>query len=119
VQLPFLQSGNYLRGQDPYPFVAVSHTRLRLCAWAFCKHVKLFSGAGALGLPWQTQCNEAMLWKGKHDLISHVYLRNHLHDDETVLWVPFGFRVVKLLSPHLLESQDETWLLMNAIKCSI
>ena len=35
-----------------------------------------FSIAGALGLPWQTQCNEAMPWKGKHDLISHVYLRN-------------------------------------------
>ena len=35
-----------------------------------------FSIAGALGLPWQTQCNEAMPWKGKHDLISHVYLQN-------------------------------------------
>ena len=82
----------------------------RMSVWAVCKDVKLlFSGAGALGLPWQTQCKEAMPWKWKHDLISHVYLRNHLHDDATVLWFPFGFRVVKLLLPHLLESQDETW----------
>ena len=34
--------------------------------------------ARALGLPWQTQCNEAMPWRGKHDLISHVYLHNNL-----------------------------------------
>ena len=53
-----------------------------------------------------------MLWKGKHDLISHVYLRNHLHDDENVLWFLFGFRVVKLLFPHLfLESHEEILLL--------
>ena len=30
--------------------------------------------AGALSTPWQTQCNEAMPWSGKHGLITRVYL---------------------------------------------
>lgn len=37
--------------------------------------------AGAMGFAWQTQCNEAMPWKGKHDLTSHVYLQYHVHGD--------------------------------------
>ena len=31
--------------------------------------------AGALSTPWQTQCNEAMPWSGKHGLITRVYLQ--------------------------------------------
>ena len=42
--------------------------------------------AGALGLPWQTQCNKAMPCEGKHDLISHVYLHIMPNGDETMLW---------------------------------
>ena len=33
------------------------------------------SHAGALSTPWQTQCNEAMPWSGKHGLITRVYLQ--------------------------------------------
>ena len=33
------------------------------------------TSAGALSTPWQTQCNEAMPWSGKHGLITRVYLQ--------------------------------------------
>ena len=58
--------------------------------------------AGALGLPWQTQCNEAMPWKGKHDLISHVYLQHFGHDQGDVQTLVLGLILsfFKLLLHH-------------------
>ena len=65
-----------------------------VCVCSVCKDVKLHVKQGHwafLGKPSATKFKEAMPWKGKHDLISHVYLQNHLHDHETVLWFSFWF----------------------------
>ena len=58
---------NILSLRSSFTWIAVHYKIIR--------HVIIgkYLTAAALGLPWQTQCNEAMPWKGKHDLISHVY----------------------------------------------
>ena len=48
-------------------------------------HLPLVSLAGALSTPWQTQCNEAMPWSGKHGLITRVYLRETFLQAVTLL----------------------------------
>ena len=53
-------------------FVCVCQT---LFLRAFSPLPRVLVQAGALNTPWQTQCNEAMPWSGKHGLITRVYLR--------------------------------------------
>ena len=91
-----LIDGNILSLRSSFTRIAVHYKIIR--------HVttgKYFT-AGALGLPWQTQCNEAMPWKGKHDLISHVYLHNvmiYMVMKLCLVGVLFGFLFQAVASP--------------------
>ena len=78
----------FLREKDPFS-TALSLRRFRLVVCVCVCHtlvLRVFhvptsfsTEAGALSTPWQTQCNEAMPWSGKHGLITRVYLRELFH----------------------------------------
>ena len=60
-----------------YKFQSDTSVHLQACStWVSIVRFELvYQRAGALGTPWQTQCNEAMPWSGMHGLINRVYLQ--------------------------------------------
>ena len=72
--------------------------------------------AGALSTPWQTQCNEAMPWSGKHGLITRVYLQQFGTVEHAVPFALFVSMVLHATYPsnHFLSatcSRLPTWVL--------
>ena len=67
---------------------------------------QLYCQAGALSTPWQTQCNEAMPWSGKHGLITRVYLQQFGTVEHAVQFALFVSMVLHATYPsnHFLSA---------------
>ena len=92
----------YLNGQSQIP----------VCVWAVCKNVNFFPEQGHWAFLGKPSATKLCFGRGSMTWSVMCTCENHLHDDENVLWFLFGFRVVKLLFPHLfLESHEEILLL--------
>ena len=84
-----------------------------LCRRVSTVRFRFLLQAGALSTPWQTQCNEAMPWSGKHGLITRVYLRQLGTVEHAVHFALFtspqtGFPAV--LQPLPLALTVKLWL---------
>ena len=103
----------------PITASCVCHTLiLRFPTFTFFTLTRV-SQAGALSTPWQTQCNEAMPWSGKHGLITRVYLQQFGTVEHAVQCALFVSMVLHATYPsnHFLSATFSVMHFQPLVQC--